>query len=59
MPLRSWKMLNNRIVKNGLNFEDIKDELLEIIEKLDELRKSGGIEEGIYRQRETTSKIRL
>jgi len=51
MPFERWSALNDKIIREKLSFKDIQDELLQVLESLDELRKVGGIEEGVYRQK--------
>ncbi|MBO8183117.1 MAG: hypothetical protein H0Z28_10055 [Archaeoglobus sp.] len=51
MPLERWASLNDKIARERLSFENIQNELLQILEDLDKLRKTGKIEEGAYRQK--------
>lgn len=51
MPIPRWKSLNRRIVRRKLRWEDIQEELLDILVELDALRRQGRIPEGQYRQK--------
>lgn len=51
MPTPEWQALNKRIVKGGLRWRDIEDELLSLLVQLDQLRREDRIQEGKYRQK--------
>ncbi len=46
-----WRNLHEHIVRKGLRWEDIEEELLRILTELDRLRRRGRIPEGKYRQK--------
>ncbi len=51
MPVPSWENLNHRIVQQRLRWEQIQEELLNILAELDRLRREDRIPEGRYRQK--------
>ena len=50
-PFGKWRELNEKILRERLYFDDIKEELIEILWKLDGLWREGLIDQGQYRQK--------
>lgn len=51
MPFTRWNNLSARIIAEHLSWEDVRDDLLRVIQELDSLRKGGLVPEGKYRQK--------
>jgi len=51
MPTPRWQALNERIVREGLRWQDIEGEFIDLLVELDQLRRADRIPEGKYRQK--------